>query len=117
MASIVDTATFTAVRLIEVGSVLTRVEFTVALATTLVVFTNICIMYYNATLGLAQLFRAKSMHWFMIPVGVIGVLLSRFTFGSSIEHIEFAMKYNIPLFSAFHFVFPLLPFSRQSCAG
>lgn len=108
LASIVDSASFGAIRMINIGNIITRVEFIVALATTALVFFNICILYYNAAQGLTQLFRLKSILWVVVPVGGIGVFLSLKMFNSSIEHVEFAMKYNIPIYSAFHFVFPPL---------
>lgn len=108
MACVVNSASYDATSLISIGGIFTRVDFLVALDTTISLFCNICIIYYAASMGLAQLFRLKSARWTILPAGTIAVYLSLHLFGSSIEHIEFSVKYNLIVFSAFHFVFPIV---------
>lgn len=106
MASLVNSASYDATSLIDIGDIFTRVDFIVALNTTISLFFNICILYYAAAAGAAQFFKLKSMRWAILPVGAVSAVLALKLFNSSMEHLEFSVKYNVLLFSPFHFLIP-----------
>ena len=108
MAAVVDSASYASTRIIEIGNFFTRVEIVVALITTILIFFDICVIYFDAAQGIRQIFKLKSLRWAIIPAGMIAVVLAIVVFPSSIEHLEFAKMYNVPVYSAFHLFFPPL---------
>jgi spore germination protein KB len=106
MASLVNSASYDATSLIDIGDIFTRVDFIVALNTTISLFFNICILYYAAAAGAAQFFKLKSMRWAILPVGAVSAGLALKLFNSSMEHLEFSVKYNELLYSPFQFLVP-----------
>ena len=106
MAAIVDSASYASTRVIEIGNFFTRVEIVVSLITTILIFLSICMVYYSAAQGAAQLFKIQSMKRAILPVGAVAALLAMVYFPSTIAHLEYAKNYNVPLYSAFCFFFP-----------
>jgi spore germination protein KB len=106
MAAVVDSASYASTRVIEVGNVFTRVEIVVSLITTILIFLSISVVYFSAAEGVSQLFRIKFFPWAILPIGAAATVLAMVFFPSTVEHLEYAKNYNVPLYSAFGFVFP-----------
>lgn len=83
---IINNATYDAARLIDIGEVLTRIEFFVALGITFTLFIKICVLYYVTVHGIAQLCRLHSARSIIVPVGIFVVALAPGLFDSIIEH-------------------------------
>jgi len=105
-AGIVYSASYQSVRIINAGQAFSRMELLIGLVITFLLFINVCVIYYATVHGLAGVLGLKTDKSILLPVGGIAVVLSMITYGSTVAHFEFALKYNIPAFAVFHFVIP-----------
>jgi spore germination protein KB len=85
-AGIINNATYDTARLIDIGEVLTRIEFFLALGITFTLFIKICVLYYATVHSIAQLCRLHSARSIILPVGMLAVALTLGLFDSIIEH-------------------------------
>ncbi|MGI5971954.1 MAG: GerAB/ArcD/ProY family transporter [Oscillospiraceae bacterium] len=106
MSDVVISASFSAARVINVGKILTRIDFAISTNIMVMILVTICIYYYGAAKALAQLFGLKSFKCFIIPCGIAALILSSTLFQSSVEHIEFSRIYNLPALGVFSLAFP-----------
>ncbi|MBZ4653417.1 MAG: hypothetical protein JG781_756 [Peptococcaceae bacterium] len=83
---------YQAVRLIDVGKILTRLEILIAINLLSMGFLKIAVLYYGAVLGTAQLLKLRSYLPLVLPMGAFMVSLSTLQFGSNIENINFAQE-------------------------
>lgn len=99
-ATIQSYPSFIVVRLINIAKVLTRLEIIVVTSILVMGFLKVSVLYYGTALGLAQIFKLRSYLPLVFPVGVIMVILSVFSFKSSLELFNFAFKiypyYSLP---------------------
>jgi len=89
------------IRLINAGEVFTRLEI-IVLGTILAFgFLKIVVLYYAATLGLAQVFKLRSYLPLVIPVGIMTVVIAMLSFENMNELIEFDINryryYALPI--------------------
>jgi spore germination protein KB len=100
--------TWSAVRLINIGDVLTRMESLVAIDLITIGFIKVALLFYVSVLGLAQVFKMKSYLPLVPPMVVLMYILSLSSFSSAIEIPYYAYKiwpfYSIP----FEIILPLL---------
>jgi spore germination protein KB len=108
VATVVNSPSYYTLRLIDIGELFTRVDFAASINITILTFLATSIVYYSAVQGLNLLFKPKNKNFFIIPSGIIIDILSVFLFDSSMEHLEFAKNYNVPVYGCFYFVFPPL---------
>ncbi len=96
------------VRLIDIGSIITRVEVLGASNGMILAVIKAGIFYYAAVLGLAQICKLRSYTPLILPVGVLIFVLSVLQFNSSVE--LFLFNSNTYPYYAFFFqaVLPLL---------
>ncbi len=108
---------FDAVRLINVGEIINRLEIIVAIDFLTMGFLKICILYYATVLGMAQILKLKTYSPIVLPTGIIIVSMSVLQFNNVIENIEFA--YNIyPYYSSvFEFILPLVSLAIVKLKG
>ncbi|MBO8169579.1 MAG: endospore germination permease [Thermoanaerobacteraceae bacterium] len=100
---------YQAVRLINIGEILTRLEIIVVGNFLAMGFLKISVLYYGTVLGTAQLLNLRSYLPLVLPIGILMVILSILQFESTIENIHFAFdiypyyvipfQFGIPLFS------------------
>lgn len=92
--------TFTAIRLINIGDVFTRLETLVIFAFLGLGFLKLTVSYYGATLGMAQILKLRSYLPLVLPLGVIIVVTSILHFENTIENIVWTSDiypyYSIP---------------------
>jgi len=97
-----------AVRTIELGEVLTRLDLLLVVQFLTMGFLKLSVLYYGVALGTAQLFKITSYKPVILPLGAIIVNLSLLQFRSFQELINFAENtfpfYTIP----FAIIIPLL---------
>lgn len=103
----VNNPTFSSVRLIEVGDILTRLEILYA-SILITAFTfKISVCYYAAITGLARLLKIDNYRIFIGIFGVLIVVATRGIFQSTFEHNEW--KRSAPVYSTvFLVLLPLL---------
>lgn len=99
---------FHAVRMIEVGRFLTRVEVIVAINLQLMGFIKISVLYLAAVIGLAQILGLKSYRSIVVPIGLLLVVLSIRNFSSVAENIE-TVQIGWPIYAPiFEMLLPLI---------
>lgn len=97
-----------AVRMIDVGDVLTRMDIFVALDLITIGFIKVTFFYYIAVLGLAQILKLRSYRPLVVPMIFITYIFTVSSFKSGVEIPYYA--YNIwPLYSIpFEIILPVL---------
>lgn len=83
---------FEAVRLVNIGRFLTRVEILVAINFLTMIFLKIAVLFYGTVLGTAQLLGLRSYRALTLPIGVFIIILSLINFAGVPENFEFARE-------------------------
>ncbi|HEX3030426.1 MAG TPA: endospore germination permease, partial [Clostridia bacterium] len=86
--------TYQALRMINIGNSLTRMDILFAIGITLVLFVKISVLYYAAVTSTAQLLKMRSFTTLILPIGSIAICLSMILFNSVIEHGLHAKDYH-----------------------
>lgn len=89
--SIYNYPAYSAIRLINVGQVFTRLEILLYIELITVIFIQISILYYALTLSTAQILKLKSYKPLIIPIGVI--IISLYMLDSKISLMEISNFY------------------------
>jgi spore germination protein KB len=89
---------FEAVRLIDIGEFLTRIELIIALNYTASLFTKICVLYYAVVNGIAQLLGVERNSSLILPLGSIALVLAAVKVESTVVHTIWGAQYA-PFFS------------------
>lgn len=101
-------ASYQAVRQIDIGDILTRVELVIALGLTISLFIRTCVLFYATVSCFSQLLRLNSYHALILPIGGIAVIIGLIVHGSSIGMFNDATNYYPFLVFPFEVIFPLL---------
>lgn len=108
MASIMNSPLNHVLRQVEIGKVLSRMEFIVTGILVFSIFIRITVIYYVTTLGFGQFFSLKSYRPLVIPVGVIILGLVGPMYHSPSGQIECGIE-TWPFFASFfEFVLPVI---------
>lgn len=78
---------FEAVRLIDIGKILTRLEIFVAIVLLVTLFLKVSVFYYASVLGTAQLFNLRSYLPLVLPVGILCIALTIMLADSTMEQV------------------------------
>ena len=101
-------ASFSSVRLIDLGKFIQRIEISVTVVFLFAGFVKASICLYAASCGLAKVFNLSSYRQVVSPVGLLMLLLSGIIYHSTIEMFEWAEKiykyYAVP----FEIILPLI---------
>lgn len=93
---------FNSLRLISIGNFLERLESVIIVSWIFTQFGKICIFYYAAVLGSAQLLGLKNYKPLIIPIGILLFILAVFLFPNIIEVMNFILvffpPYEMPFF-------------------
>lgn len=107
LADIVVSPSMEAVRLIDIGEIIERLEALVGIGLILTMFLKVSVFYYATVIGMAQLLKLRSYVPLVIPVGIIRITLA-LSNESSIKFNYTAMN-TYPIFSLpFYIVLPLM---------
>lgn len=100
--------TLTAVRMIDIGDILNRMDTFVAMDLISIGFVKVTLFYYITVLGIAQLLKMRSYLPLVVPLAFLMYILSVSSFRSGVEIPYYA--YNVwPLYSIpFEILLPLL---------
>lgn len=99
---------FQVTRLINIGTVLTRMDLLTAIGHTVELFVKCTIIYYCLVLSLSQLLRLKTHTPLIIPIGCISVSLAMNAFESTTAHALDAQNFTPVYASLFSLVLPPL---------
>lgn len=94
-------ATFQSIRLIDIGTVLTRMDFLIGVAQTVLIFFKCCLFFYALATAFAQLLGLKSYLPLVLPLAGIEVIIAATVFQSPIDHASITQSagiiYSVPL--------------------
>lgn len=107
LTTVLVSPSFEAVRLIDIGKIITRMELLVAVVLLITVFIKACVFYYTAVLGIAQLFRLRTYVPLVIPIGIISISFALFSQETAIETTTRASKVW-PSFATLYLLIPIL---------
>lgn len=101
LAQIVTSPTFSAIRLINVGSILTRMEIIYAVTLIMILFFKTSILFYAAVSGVGRLLKLNSYKFLVPTFGVIIVIFAIAVFDSVMEHSEWLTSGTAPIYATF----------------
>ncbi len=108
LESILTSPSFQSARLIDMGTVFTRMDLLIGIGQTIMLFLKCTLFYYAIVVSIGQLLGLKSYLPLVFPVGGIEVILATINFKSSVEHtlitISAGIIYSIPVI----YIFPPL---------
>lgn len=108
LAAIVTSPSLQAVRLINIGKIITRLEVLVAMAQILLLFIIASVFYYAAVLSIAQITKLRTYLPVVLPIGIIGITLSIISYDSRMQ-FSYSTMYITPVLSMYlYIVLPLL---------
>ncbi len=100
--------TFTLVRQVSIANFLERIDAVLVALWVLGMFGKICLFYYAAVLGAAQLANLRSYRPLVLPVGVVLAALSIAAAENSREVTEYIVKGWPPFSLTIEYIFPTL---------
>lgn len=98
---------YEAIRLIDIGEFLTRIELVIALNYTASLFIKICVLYYATVVALSQLLRVDK-NTMILPIGALTLVLAAIKVESTVEHTLWGAKYAAVFSFPYTIVLPLL---------
>lgn len=101
-------SSYEAVRMINIGGFLSRVELLIALIIVTTLFIKICLFYYATVKSIAEILNLNSYSALIIPVGSIAIILATVGIDSVVFHNDYGFKYQQFVTLPFEFIFPPL---------
>ena len=101
-------ASFQTIRLIDIGTVLTRMDFLIGIAQTVMIFFKCCLFFYVLATALAQLLGMKSYLPLVLPLAGIEVIIAVTVFQSPVDHASITQNAGIIYSAPLIFVIPPL---------
>jgi len=99
---------FQSIRLINIGTVLTRMDFLIGIAQTILIFFKCSIFFYVLAAALSQLFGLKSYLQLVLPLAGIEVIIAATVFQSPVDHAMITQNAGIIYCTPLIFVIPPL---------
>lgn len=101
---------FTVGKMINVGTIFTRLEMLAGVNFVIMGFLKVVVLLYGTALGSAQIFRLKSYRMLLVPLGMLMLVLSLQNFSNVMENIVFA-RVTYPIYAPFfQLIIPLFLF-------
>ena len=108
LSTVVSSPSLEAVRLINIGKIISRLEVLVAMAQILLLFIISSVYYYAIVLSIAQITKLRSYKPLVLPIGMLTMALAFISFESKIQ-LNYTMRYITPVFTMwFYYVIPLI---------
>jgi len=101
-------ASFQAIRLINIGTVLTRMDFLIGIALTILMFFKCSIFLYVMVVAVSQLFGLKTYEPLVLPLAAIEVIIAATVFQSPVDHAMITQNAGIIYSAPLVFVIPPL---------
>ncbi len=99
---------FQSIRLIDIGTVLTRMDFLIGIAQTVLIFFKCSLFFYALAVAVAQLFGLKSYLPLVLPLAGIEVIIAATVFQSPVDHAGITQNAGIIYSAPLMFVIPPL---------
>lgn len=99
---------YEAIRLIDIGEFLTRIELLIALNYTTSLFIKICVLYYATLNGISQLLGIERNNSLILPLGSIAIVFAAVKVESVIMHTVWGSQYAAVFSFPCTVLFPLL---------
>lgn len=106
--TILISPSFQATRLIDFGSIFTRMDILMGVGQTVVLFLKCSMFYYALVVSISQLLGLKTYIPLVLPLGGIAVILSATIFHSTVEHTTITQNTGIIYLIPLLYVFPPL---------
>ena len=100
--------TFSSIRMIDIGDLLTRMEIIYAVILISLLFFKVSIVYYATVSGIGRLFETESYRPLIYILGALIVLYAEASFAASTEHVEWNMTAAATYSTFFLFFLPML---------
>ncbi len=97
---------FQSTRLIDIGTVLTRMDFLIAIAQTMLIFFKCSLFFYALAVALSQLLGLKSYISLILPLAGIEVIIAATVFQSPVDHAEITQNAGIIYSAPLIFIIP-----------
>jgi spore germination protein KB len=92
---------FQSIRLIDIGTVLTRMDFLIGIAQTILIFLKCSLFFYASAAAISQLFGLKSYLPLVLPLAGIEVIVAATVYQSPVDHAMITQNagiiYSAPL--------------------
>ncbi len=88
---IIHRPTFSVVRLVEIGDVLTRLEIIYAVILVAMLFFKVSILYFSVVSGIARVLKMESHAHMILIIGALTVIYSMSVFDSGFQHTAWNM--------------------------
>jgi spore germination protein KB len=102
------TTSFQSIRLINIGTVLTRMDFLIGIAQTILIFFKCSIFLYVLVVAVSQLLGLKSYVPLVLPIAGIEVIIAATVFQSPVDHAMITQNAGIIYSAPLVFIFPPL---------
>jgi spore germination protein KB len=99
---------FQSIRLIDIGTVLTRMDFLIGIAQTVLIFFKCSLFFYALLISLSQLFGLKTYLPLVLPLASIEVIIAATVFQSPVDHAMITQNAGIIYSAPLMFVIPPL---------
>ncbi|HHW31514.1 MAG TPA: endospore germination permease [Clostridiaceae bacterium] len=97
---------FQSIRLIDIGTVLTRMDFVIGIAQTLLTFLKCSLFFYALVTAISQLFGLKSYLPLVLPLAGIEVIIAATVFQSPVDHAVITQNAGIIYSAPLMFIIP-----------
>jgi len=99
---------FQSIRLIDIGTVLTRMDFLIGIAQTVLIFFKCSLFFYALAVSISQLFGLKSYLPLVLPLAGIEVIIAATVFQSPVDHAMITQNAGIIYSAPLIFLIPPL---------
>lgn len=106
-STIMTSPSIEAVRLIDIGDIITRLEMLVMITLLVTLYMKISVLYYATALAIAQLFKLRSYKPLVFPIGCMIISFAMLAYDSMMENADVGAKIAPVYTLAFEFL-PLL---------
>ena len=106
--SVISVPDYEALRLIDIGSVFTRIELLLSLTKLTMTFMKISVIYCAAVKGLAEIAGTKDIRSQVLSLGVIIVCFAVLGFESGFQELDYGKNYHAFFAAPFTVLLPLL---------
>ena len=106
--------TFSTIRLINIGDILTRLEIIYAITLMTLYFFKISTLFYGAVTSFCKMMKIKKYKYFIFIFGALVTVYTNAIFQSTTEHVKWKMSTAATYSTFFILVLPLLTLIVQN---
>jgi len=106
--SIWTATSFQSIRLIDIGTVLTRMDFLIGIGQIVLIFFKCCLFFYALAVAVSQMLGLKSYLPLVLPLAGIEVIIAATVFQSPVDHAGITQNAGIIYSAPLLFIIPPL---------